>query len=528
MNKIKVYIPTDFSSIALGADEVCDLIEIEAVKRNIPIKIVRNGSRGLYWLEPLVEVETPSGRIAYGPIKPSDVVSLFEIEFWKGVREHPLYLGNVEEIPYLKKQTRLTFERVGIIDPLSIEDYIARGGFQALKKALGMEPATVIKEVKRSGLRGRGGAGFPTGIKWETVYKTPSDKKYIVCNADEGDSGTFSDRMVMEGDPYLLIEGMIIAGLAVGADEGYIYLRSEYPIARKILEKAIEKAYREGYLGDDILGTGKKFHLEVYIGAGSYVCGEETALLESLEGKRGLVRPRPPLPAVQGLWDKPTVVNNVITLATVPWIVREGGEAYAEYGYERSRGTLPIQLSGNVKFPGLVEVPFGVSLRDIVYKFGGGTRTGKDVKAVQVGGPLGAYIPESKLDLPIDYESFSKAGAVLGHGGIVVFDEDADMEYLAKYSMEFCAKESCGKCTPCRIGSVRATEILDRLKQNGNSRKDIELMVDLMETMMFTSLCGLGGMAPIPILSIFKHFPDELGIDFNEFMKLYEERFGNN
>jgi len=510
--KYRIFIPRDFSSSSLGADEVSVVIEKEARKRGINIEIVRNGSRGMYWLEPLVEVETQQGRVGYRNVSTKDVSSLFNAEFFKGNGNHSLYVGFVEEVDYIKRQTRLTFERVGIIDPVSIDDYIKHNGFLALKKALEMRPEDIINEIKISGLRGRGGAGFPTGIKWETVFKTPSEVKYVVCNADEGDSGTFSDRMIMECDPYLLIEGMIIAGLAVGAQEGYIYLRSEYSLAKEVLQKAINIAYERGYLGKDIMGSGKRFDLELYVGAGAYVCGEETALLESLEGKRGIVRPRPPVPAVSGLWGKPTVVNNVVTLATVPWIIREGGEKYANYGTDKSRGTLPVQLSGNIKRGGLVEVPFGITLRELIYEFGGGTYSGRPIKAVQIGGPLGAYLPEDMLDIPLDYEALQRVGGIVGHGGIVVFDDTVDLWYMMRFAMEFCARESCGKCTPCRIGSQRGVEVIDKLKNNRGDEKLLVLLEDLMDVMMNTSLCGLGGMAPYPVLSILRHFSDELGL----------------
>lgn len=513
MNKLfKVYVPRDFSSVSVGSDEVAEEIVNQAKKRNLDIEVIRNGSRGAYWLEPLVEVETEKGRVGYRNISIDDVESLFESKFYFGSQNHEKYVGLVEDLDFFKNQTRITFERVGLVDPLSIKDYQSNGGFLGLKKAISMKSEEIVEEIKKSGLRGRGGAGFPTGIKWETVFKTDSDKKYIVCNADEGDSGTFSDRMIMESDPFLLIEGMVIAGLAVGADEGYIYLRSEYPLAKEVLTKAIDLAYKNRYLGKNILGSGKDFDLEVYVGAGSYVCGEETALLESLEGKRGVVRPRPPYPAINGLWNKPTLINNVNTLATVPWIIREGGDKYFNYGVGKSRGTIAIQLSGNVKHPGLVEVPFGISIKDIVYGFGGGTKTGKNVKAVLIGGPFGIYIPESMFDISIDYESLSKIGGTIGHGSIVVFDEEADLKYLARFAMEFCFIESCGKCAPCRIGSIRGLEILDKLLNQGRDERLISMFVDLSEVMINTSLCGLGGMAPKPILSLFKHFPEEFGL----------------
>lgn len=510
--KYKIFVPRDFSSISLGADEVADAIKEEAERRGISLELVRNGSRGIYWLEPLVEVQTQEGRVGFRNVSLHDVPSLLDSLIGNNNKNHPLYIGPVDELEYLKRQVRLTFERVGLIDPLSIDEYIKYKGFLALKKALDMKPEDIINEIKRSGLRGRGGAGFPTGIKWETVLKTPSEEKYVVCNADEGDSGTFSDRMIMECDPFLLIEAMTIAGLAVGARRGYIYLRSEYPLAKEVLQEAINIACDRGYLGDDIMGSGKSFEIELYVGAGAYVCGEETALLESLEGKRGIVRPRPPVPAVSGLWGKPTIVNNVVTLATVPWIIREGGENYASFGINKSRGTIPIQLSGNVKRGGLVEIPFGTTLRELIYDFGGGTYSGRPVKAVQVGGPLGAYLPESMLDIPIDYEAFQKVGAIIGHGGVVVFDDTVDLWYMMRFAMEFCARESCGKCTPCRIGSQRGVEVIDKLMKDGTNGKLLTLLEDLMDVMMYTSLCGLGGMAPYPVLSILRHFSEDLGI----------------
>ncbi|MEI6746645.1 MAG: formate dehydrogenase, partial [Methylococcaceae bacterium] len=433
---ITVYVPCDSSAVSLGAERVANAIAQEAKSRGIEINLVRNGSRGMYWLEPMVEVATDKGRVAYGAVKTADVSSLFDADFLNG-GSHALNLGLTEEIPYLKKQQRLTFARVGITDPVSVEDYVAHDGYRGLKNALALSQADVVKHVSDSGLRGRGGAAFPTGIKWNTVLNTPSEQKYIICNADEGDSGTFSDRMIMEGDPLVLIEGMTIAGLAVGATQGYIYLRIEYPHAYEILNQAIENAVAANYLGDNIQGSGRNFHLEVRQGAGAYVCGEETSLMESLEGKRGLVRFKPPLPAISGLFGKPTVVNNVISLASVPIILDKGGDFYRDFGMGRSRGTLPLQLAGNLKHAGLVELAFGATLREVLYDFGGGSATGKPIRAVQVGGPLGSYLPESQFDTPLDYEAFTAIWAVLGHGGIVAFDETVDLAQMAKYSMEF-------------------------------------------------------------------------------------------
>jgi formate dehydrogenase iron-sulfur subunit len=517
---IKVYVPRDSTALSLGADKTAAAIVAEAQKRNIQIELIRNGSRGLFWLEPFVEVATDKGRVAYAPVQPKDVPGLFDADFLHA-GAHPLNLGLTEELSWLKKQQRLTFARVGITDPVSLPDYLAHDGYKGLTNALNMSGAEIVKTVTDSGLRGRGGAAFPTGIKWNTVLNAPAEQKYIVCNADEGDSGTYSDRMVMEDDPYVLIEGMTIAGIAVGATQGYIYLRSEYPHALKVLNEAIEKANQAGYLGDNICGSGKAFHLEVRRAAGAYVCGEETSLLESLEGKRGLVRFKPPLPAIEGLFGKPTVVNNVISLATIPIILDKGAQFYADYGMGRSRGTLPIQLAGNLKQGGLVELAFGATLRELLYDFGGGSASGKPIRAVQVGGPLGAYLPESQFDTPLDYEEFSKIWAVLGHGGIVAFDETVDMAKMARYAFEFCAIESCGKCTPCRIGSTRGVEVMDKIavskQENPSSHaKQIQLVRDLSDTMLNGSLCALGGMTPYPVLSALNHFPEDFGLNKKE------------
>ena len=508
----RIYVPLDSSAEAMGAKKTAAAIVAEAEKRGEKIELVRNGSRGLYWLEPMVEVETPEGRVAYGPVTAKDVAGLFDAGLTKGGK-HALSLGLTEEIPYLKKQERLTFARVGITDPYSVEDYIKHEGFDGLKKALKMEPAAIVKEVTDSGLRGRGGAAFPTGIKWNTVLGAQADQKYIVCNADEGDSGTFSDRMLMEGDPMCLIEGMTIAGLAVGATKGYIYCREEYPHSIRNLNIAIENCVKAGYLGKNILGSGKDFDLIVREGAGAYICGEETSLLESVEGNRGLVRFKPPLPALQGLFGKPTVINNVMSLGSVPIILAKGGEFYKNYGMGRSRGTLPFQLTGNLKHGGLVEKAFGLTLRELLYDFGGGSATGRPIRAVQVGGPLGAYVPESLFDVPLDYEEYAKVNAMVGHGGIVVFDDTVDLAKMARYAMEFCAIESCGKCTPCRIGSTRGVETIDKIIAGKEVGKNIALLNSLCDTMLNGSLCALGGMAPYPVVSALQHFPEDFGID---------------
>ncbi len=510
---ITIYVPRDSAALALGADEVAQALVAEATRRKVNIELVRNGSRGLFWLEPLVEVATAQGRVAYGPVQPEDVASLFEAGFHTG-GAHPLGLGRTEDIDFLRRQERLTFARMGITDPLSLADYQAHEGYAGLRQALALQPTEVVQQVLDSGLRGRGGAAFPAGIKWKTVAAAQATQKYVVCNADEGDSGTYSDRMTMEGDPYMLIEGMTIAGISTGATRGYIYVRSEYPHAIATLNEAITRAAAAGFLGDDVLGSGKAFHLEVRKGAGSYVCGEETAMLESIEGKRGVVRAKPPIPALKGLFGQPTVINNVITFASVPIILARGAAFYANYGVGRSKGTLPIQLAGNIKHAGLVEKAFGVTLRELLVDYGGGTASGRPIKAVQVGGPLGAYVPEAQWDLPMDYEAWAAVGATVGHGGIVVHDDTADLSKLARYAMEFCALESCGKCTPCRIGSTRGVEVIDRITKGDaqNKPQQVKLLRDLCDTMVNGSLCAMGGMTPFPVLSALNHYPQDFGL----------------
>ncbi len=507
---ITVYVPRDAGALSLGAEAVATAIAAEAVRRGIELRLVRNGSRGLYWLEPLVEVDTQAGRVAYGPVQEDDVPALFDADFLRG-GGHALAHGPTHDIDYLKSQQRLTFERVGVVDPRSLEDYRAHGGYRGLAAALHMSGEEIVQTVIDSGLRGRGGAAFPAGIKWKTCLDAPATQKYVVCNADEGDSGTYADRMIMEGDPFMLIEAMTIAGLAVGANQGYVYLRVEYPHARRAMEAAIATAEAAGYLGDDVCGSGKGFRLEVRMGGGAYICGEETSLLESLEGRRGQVRFKPPLPAIEGLFGKPTVINNVVTLASVPIILDRGAGYYRDYGVGRSRGTVPIQLAGNLRRPGLVEHAFGLTLRELVEGYGGGTASGRPIRAVQVGGPLGAYLPASRLDTPIDYEAFAAIGGMLGHGGIVVFDDTVDMAAQARYAMEFCAIESCGKCTPCRIGSTRGVEVIDRIVEGDVQERERNevLLRDLCETMVAGSLCALGGMAPFPVLSALDHFHED-------------------
>jgi len=491
---VKIFVPRDAAARAVGADKVAAALVEEARRQNLFIEIVRTGSRGLFWLEPLIEVETTDGRIGFGPVAARDVPALVTGRFDRG---HPLCVGKPEEIPLLKRQTRITFARCGIIDPLSLDDYRVHGGWRGLERAHSLGPAKTLEEVTKSGLRGRGGAGFPTGIKWKTVADTPADQKYIVCNADEGDSGTYADRMIMEGDPFLLIEGMAIAGLAVGATKGYVYIRSEYPDAIRVMQRAVELSPVDG------------FDIEVRVGAGAYVCGEETSLLESLEGKRGQVRAKPPLPAHKGLFDKPTVINNVISLVSVPSILAEGAEHYAALGMGRSRGTMPIQLAGNVKQGGLFEAAFGLTLGEIVDDIGGGTVSSRPVRAVQVGGPLGAYFPRALFDTPFDYEAFAAKDGLIGHGGVVVFDDTVDMAQQARFALEFCGIESCGKCTPCRIGSVRGVETIDKIIRGERPAANLALVTDLCNTMKFGSLCALGGFTPYPVMSAIKHFPED-------------------
>ena len=510
MTAFRIYIPGDTTACALGADVVAELIAAGADGRGIGIELVRNGSRGAFWLEPLVEVETESGRFAFGPVQPQDVPALFESGF-PGETDHPLSLGPVNGIDWLASQQRLTFARAGWIDPLSLDDYRSAGGYKGLEQALQMSSQSIVDEIKESGLRGRGGAAFPTGIKWQTVLDTPAGQKYIVCNADEGDSGTFADRLLIEADPYQLIEGMTIAGLAVGAAEGFIYLRSEYPRCKAVLEKAIAGAERAGLLGQGIMGSDRNFALDLRIGAGAYICGEETSLLDSLEGKRGLIRFKPPLPAIKGLMGQPTVVNNVLSLGAVSTILAEGAAFYRDFGSGRSRGTLTVQLAGNILRGGLVEIPFGASLRDLVEGYGGGTASGRPVRAIQVGGPLGAYLSTADWDVALDYEALAEAGAMLGHGGIVVFDDTVDMAQQARFAMEFCAVESCGKCTPCRVGSVRGVEIIDRIVAGHDREFNLQVLDDLCDTMDKGSLCAMGGLTPMPVRSALRLFPEDFG-----------------
>ncbi len=476
-----VRISDDAVAIACGADEVAAAFIAAGVA------VERVSSWGMQWLEPLVDMDG----VGYGPVSADQVADILN-----GTAPS---LGRIADHPFIANQTRLTFSRAGKTRPLSLDDYYASEGWLGLAKARELGAQATIDTVMASGLRGRGGAGFPAGIKWQTVARADGEQKYIVCNADEGDSATFADRMVMEGDPFMLIEGMAIAGFAVGANKGYVYIRSEYPHAIAKMEAAIK-------LSAHLIAP---FVVEVRVGAGAYVCGEETSLLNSLEGKRGEVRAKPPLPALEGLFGKPTIVNNVLTLAAVPWILTHGGDAYAAFGAGRSKGTMPIQIAGNVKHGGLFEVAFGITLGELVNDIGGGTASGRPVRCVQVGGPLGAYIPPAQFHLPLDYEAFAAADALVGHAGITVFDDTVDMAQMARFALEFCAVESCGKCTPCRLGSTRGVETMDQIIAGKNVEANLALIADLSETMKFGSLCALGGFTPYPVMSAIKHFPED-------------------
>lgn len=504
---MKVYVPRDSAATSVGADAVADAVVSEAKRLGLTIDLVRNGSRGLLWLEPLVEVQTERGRVGYANVTADSVPALFAAGFLDGA-DIAGSIGLVDRHPWVTKQQRLTFSRVGIIDPLDLDAYEDCGGLVGLRNAVERGPDAVIEAVLTSGLRGRGGAGFPAGIKWRTVADAEADQKYLCCNADEGDSGTFADRMLMEGDPFTLIEGMVIAALAVGATKGFIYIRSEYPDAIRTMRAAIKRAREAGILGS-VLGSDMVVDLDVRVGAGSYVCGEETAMLDSLEGLRGMVRAKPPIPALAGLFGKPTLVNNVMTLASVPWIMSHGAEAYQNYGAGRSRGTQVFQLAGNIAHGGIVEAAFGIALSELVNDFGGGTRSGRPVRAVQVGGPLGGYFPASTLDIPMDYERLLEAGGMLGHGGVVVFDDTVNMAAQARFAMEFCAKESCGKCTPCRVGSTRGVETLDKVIAGVDRERNLEILSDLCEVMTEGSLCAMGGLTPLPVRTAIKHFPED-------------------
>jgi formate dehydrogenase iron-sulfur subunit len=504
----RIYVPNDTTACSVGADAVAEAIEATLARIAFDATIVRNGSRGAYALEPLVEVDGPDGRVGYARLTPQRATELFV----RGLPhpDAPECVGSVDALPYLAAQRRLTFARAGLIDPLDIAAYRATGGFGGTTRARAMSSAQIVDEIRRAGLRGRGGAAFPAAIKWQTVLDAAAPLKYVVCNADEGDSGTFADRLLIEADPFQLIEGMLIAALATGAQAGFVYLRSEYPRARDVLTRALAIARRHGILGRDARGDGRAFDIELRIGAGAYICGEETSLLESIEGRRPLVRAKPPVPALQGLFGAPTVVNNVLTLAAATTILADGGDAYAAFGVDRSHGTMPFQLSGNVARGGIVEAPFGITLRTLVESFGGGSLSGRPLRAAQVGGPLGAYLPPSMWDIQLDYEAFAAQGAMVGHGGVVLFDDTTDFGEQAEFAMRFCAHESCGKCTPCRIGSQRGAEVIERIRRGESPDANVALLEDLCETMELGSLCALGGLTPMPVRSILRHFRGDL------------------
>jgi formate dehydrogenase iron-sulfur subunit len=504
------FVPRDAAARSMGADAVAEALEARGET------VVRNGSRGLLWMEPLVE----RAQERHGPRVGWANVTGAQIEAGLPDEQSEQYVGVVEDIDYLARQNRWIYERVGITDPVDPEDYVAHGGLTGLKNALAMSGSDVVQAITDSGLRGRGGAGFPAGIKWRTVAEQPPAPhsgesprapahKYICVNADEGDSGTFADRMLMEGDPFCLLEGMAIAAHAVGADRGMVYVRSEYPDAIATLQAAIWIAREQGWLGENILGSDLCFDVEIRVGAGSYVCGEETAMLESLEGRRGMVRAKPPLPAIKGLFGTPTVINNVLTIASVPSILARGAEAYAALGQNRSLGTQVFQLAGNIARGGIVETAFGISARELVEEFGGGTRSGRPLRAVQIGGPLGAYLSAEKLDVPMAYEALIEAGGMIGHGGVVLFDDTVNMAEQARFAMEFCVEESCGKCTPCRIGAVRGVETIDKIRAGSNAEANTELLRDLCDVMTQGSLCAMGGLTPNPVLSALNQFPED-------------------
>lgn len=513
----RVYVPSDTAAASVGADEVAEAVaRWTASHSGSGLTLHRNGSRGAAWLEPLLEIDTPKGRLGFAQLSSADVPALLDqlsIELGRSDAPglaHARCIGLVDEHPWFRMQQRLMFARAGRIDPLSIDEYRDTGGLAGLQRALQLDQSGIVQEVIDSGLRGRGGAAFPTGIKWRTVQQAAAASKYVVCNADEGDSGTFADRLLMEADPFRLIEGMVIAGLAVGAQQGYVYLRSEYPRTIRTFDAALQAARTAGLLGPRVLDSPHAFDIELRVGAGAYICGEETALLESLEGRRGQVRSKPPLPAIAGLFGCPTIINNVLTLAAVPDVLAQGAAHYAGFGVDRSRGTMPFQLAGNVAQGGLVELPFGITLRELIETFAGGTRSGRALRAVQVGGPLGAYLPSSQWDTPLGYEHFAGIGAMLGHGGIVLFDDTVNLGAMAQFAMEFCAIESCGKCTPCRIGSTRGVEVIQKLRRGENLRANWDLLGELCETMEFGSLCAMGGLTPLPVRSIMTHFTADL------------------
>jgi NADH-quinone oxidoreductase subunit F len=498
--------------LAAGAQAIYDEVYGLVNSNDYDLELKKTACNGMCHAEPLIELHLEDKKYIYGNLEAKDVAPIISA-FAKGeFIQDKMVFSNVEEAEenyLLESQTRIVLRNCGVIDPVSIDEYISVEGYKALSKAITLEPQKIIDEIKASGLRGRGGAGFPTGLKWQFAYDNDSHKKYVVCNADEGDPGAFMDRSVLEGDPHGIIEGMIIGAYAIGADEGYLYVRAEYPLAIKHLEIALKQAEEKGFLGDNILGTDFNFHLHIKEGAGAFVCGEETALMASIEGKRGMPNLRPPFPAESGLWEYPTNINNVETWANVSWILLNGAEEYAKYGTEKSKGTKVFALAGKIKNSGLIEVPMGMSLHDVIYKVGGGMKTESPFKAVQLGGPSGGCVPAELLDTKVDYDSINKTGAIMGSGGMVVMDYDTCMVDVAKFFLDFTQKESCGKCTFCRIGTKRMLEILEKITSGKGEITDIEMLEVLSEKIITTSLCGLGQTAPNPVLTTLKYFRKE-------------------
>jgi len=524
VEKTKIVVGMGTCGIAAGAEKVWHRLEELIKKHNAPVELMSTGCVGMCYNEVIIEVHRPKEpRVIYGSVTPEMAQKIFEehviggrfIKEWVIAQEEKQgqrfdELPEVNLLPFTEKQKKVVLAKCGVINPDSIDDYLYFDGYQALRKALTtMTPKEVIEEIKKSGLRGRGGGGFPTGLKWEFAAKSPGDQKYMICNADEGDPGAFMDRSVLEGDPHAVLEGMAIGGYAIGASEGYIYVRAEYPLAIRRLTKAIKDAKERGFLGKNLFGTNFSFDIKIKAGAGAFVCGEETALMASIEGKRGMPRPRPPFPAVKGLWDKPSNINNVETFANVPLIILKGSEWFASMGTEKSKGTKVFALTGKINRTGLAEVPMGITIREIVFDVGGGIQDNKEFKAVQIGGPSGGCIPKELLDLPIDYDSLTQAGAIMGSGGLVVMDETTCMVDVAKFFLNFTQNESCGKCVPCREGTKRMLEILQKITEGKGEPEDLETLEKLAYNIKNSSLCGLGQTAPNPVLSTLRYFRHE-------------------
>ncbi|HLC23631.1 MAG TPA: NADH-quinone oxidoreductase subunit NuoF [Dehalococcoidia bacterium] len=519
--RTRIFIGAGTCGKAAGAAEVIDRVKAELSKHGIDAAITEVGCIGLCYAEPLMDVQKPGQpRICYGGVTPEIAAQVVQDYLVGGNPRPDLAMGVIGDggvngiprlfdLPVLKPQVRVVLRRCGFIDPEDIDQYIASGGYTGLARALKMTPEDIIQEVKKAGLRGRGGAGFPTAQKWDFCRKAPGTEKYLICNADEGDPGAFMNRSLLEGDPHSVLEGMVIAAYTIGASHGYIYCRAEYPLALERLRKAIGQMERYGFIGDNVMGSGFDFHVTIKEGAGAFVCGEETALIASIEGKRGMPRSRPPFPAISGLWGKPTNINNVETLANIATIMREGGEAYARYGSEQSKGTKTFSLVGKVERTGLVEVPLGMKLRDIIYGVGGGVLKGKPFKAVQTGGPSGGCLPASMLDSPIDYESLTAAGSIMGSGGMIVMDVNTCVVDLARYFLTFTQAESCGKCVPCRVGTRQMLHVLERITRGEGVVDDIERLRRLANTVKLGSLCGLGQTAPNPVLTTLRYFMPE-------------------